>query len=317
MSGPSISIIIPNYNHAQYLQRSVGALLCQSVLPSEIIVADDASTDNSIEVLEGLAKQNSIVRICRNERNLGVNVSMNRALTFARGDYVGFFPADDESRPGLIENVARMFRQYPNAGLCSGISEWRCTATGLRWYNGGGMPKTHCYLTPNEMVKLSRRGRLAINNQNVVFRRSAFVEAGTWLPELKWFTDWFADCVIGFRHGMCHIPEVLANFYLHPNSYYNSTAHAHAERRAVMAKILDHLESDKYAAVAPLIRDSGFMGHFGWQMLRLVASRPKRWQFLTPAFLRQAAKRSAEIVGRRYFPDWLAKFCLKTFYRRG
>src|SRR5438477_6770626 len=159
MNDPRISIIIPNYNHAQYLKRSVGALLTQSVLPSEIIVADDASTDNSLQVLEELAGQSSLVRICRNERNLGVNASMNRALTFARGDYVGFFPADDESRPGLVENVVRMFRQYPNAGLRSGISEWRCTATGLTWYNGGGMPNQHCYLTPAEMVKLSQRGR--------------------------------------------------------------------------------------------------------------------------------------------------------------
>ena len=317
MSEPCISIIIPNYNHAQYLPRSVGALLKQSVLPSEIIVADDASTDNSLEVLEALAKQSPIVRISRNERNLGVNATMNCALTLARGDYVGFFPADDESRPGLIENVVRMFRQYPNAGLCSGISEWRCTATGLRWYNGGGMPKHHCYLTPADMVKLSRHGRLAINNQNVVFRRSAFVEAGTWLPELRWFTDWFADCVVGFRHGMCHIPEVLANFYLHPNSYYNSTAHAHKERRAVMAKILDHLESKKYADVTPLIRESGFMGHFGLQMVKLVVSKRKYWPFLTPAFIRQAGKRSAEVIGRRYFPDCLTRLCLKIFYGQG
>jgi hypothetical protein len=115
---------------------------------------------------------------------------------------------------------------------------------------------------------------------------------------------------------MCHVPEVLSNFYLTPGSYYNAKAGAHQERRVVMERILEYLESDRFADVAPLIRQSGFMGHFGWPMVKLALSKRKYWQFLTPGFVGQAGKRTAEIVGRRYFPDWLAKFCLRVFYGR-
>jgi hypothetical protein len=178
------------------------------------------------------------------------------------------------------------------------------------------MPSTACYLTPAEMVRLSKQGRLAINNQNTVYKKSALMEAGGWIPELHWFSDWFADCAVGFRYGMCHVPEVLSNFYLNPGSYYNATARAYAERRVVLRKILDFLESERFADVAPLVGASGFMGVFGWQMMRVILANRKHWKYLTPAFVRQAGKRSAEVVGRRFFPDWLAQFCLKTFYGR-
>ncbi len=316
MSDPCISAIIPNFNHAKFLPRSVGSFLNQPLLPSEIIVVDDASTDNSLDVLNALAQQHPLIRVLHNPKNLGVNASMNRAMEQARGDYVLFTAADDEVRPGVFEHATRMFRTHPQAGLCSGIAEWRCTTTGQIWYNGGRMPDRPCYLTPAEMVALSKRGRLAINNQNTVYKKSALQEAGGWIPELHWFSDWFADCAVGFRYGMCHVPEVLSNFYLHPNSYYNATARAHAERRPVMGHVLRLLESDQFADIAPLVRASGFMGGFGWPMVRVMLSRRQYWKYLTPCFLRQAAKRSAERIGRRVLPEWLAQICLKAFYGR-
>jgi hypothetical protein len=60
---------------------------------------------------------------------------------------------------------------------------------------------------------------------------------------------------------------------------------------------------------------SGFMGHFGWPMMKLALSKRKYWQF-HPRVRRAGGKRTAEIVGRRYFPDWLAKFCLRFYGRR-
>jgi len=317
MSDPCISAIIPNFNHAKFLPRSVGSFLNQPLLPAEIIIVDDASTDNSLQVLEALAAQHPIIRVLRNERNLGCNATVNRTIELAKGDYVLFTAADDEIRPGVFEHATRMLRAYPQAGLCSGICEWRCTMTGQSWYNGGRMPDKACYLTPSEMVGLSKQGRLAINNQNTVYKKSALMEAGGLIPELHWFSDWFMDCAVGFRYGMCHVPEVLSNFYLYPGSYYNANANAHKERRVVMERVLDYLESDRFADIAPLVADSGSMGNFGWPMLKLVAGSRKHRRFLTSAFIRQTARRSAEIVGRRFFPDWLAKFCLKTFYGRG
>src|SRR5690348_8465362 len=113
MSEIVISAIIPNFNHAQYLPRSVASFLNQPVLPSEIILVDDCSTDNSLEVMAELAKKSPLIRIMRNEKNMGVNASMNRAMEQAKGNYVLFTAADDEIRPGVFEHATRMLRAHP------------------------------------------------------------------------------------------------------------------------------------------------------------------------------------------------------------
>jgi glycosyltransferase involved in cell wall biosynthesis len=308
-----ISVIVPNYNHAQFLPRCLSALLQQSVPPSEIIVVDDGSTDHSLEVLHSFAEKHPNVRLYSNERNLGVHRTMNRGLYLARCDYVFFSAADDEVRPGLLEHSIRILRAHPEAGLCSGICEWRCGSSGLTWHLGAAMPKQPCYLSPAEMIALSRRGRLVISGPSAVFKKSALVEAGGWIPELRWFCDFFGAYVVGFRQGMCHVPEVLANFNLNPTSYYH-TARSRAERRTVIEHLLQFLESEQYADVAPLILESGVLGTFGWPMLRVTLSRRKHWQVLNLAFLRRAARRCAEVIGRRLFPNWLARICLKAFY---
>ncbi|MBE7502475.1 MAG: glycosyltransferase family 2 protein [Verrucomicrobiales bacterium] len=313
---PSVSVVIPNYNHARYLPRSLNAFLRQSVRPVEIVVVNDGSTDQSLEVLQELARQHPVIEVLDNERNLGVVPSMNRGLARARGDYVLFAAADDEVRSGLLERSLTLLRAHPQAGLCSSRSEWRCEASGLAWTFGAGMPGEAGYLTPEAMVALGRRGRLAISGPNTLFRRTALVEAGGWVPELRWYCDFFGAYVVGFRHGMCHLPEVLAEFNLSAGSYYH-TARDAGERRAVLVWMLDLLLAESCGDVRPRIRDSGILGTLGTPLLRVVLGRPAYRGFVNVPLLRQVARRGAEVLGRRWFPAWFARWCLRVFYGRG
>lgn len=314
MNEASLSVIVPNYNHARFLPRCLDALLRQSGPVCEILVVDDASTDDSRAVLADFAEAHPLLRVHLNERNLGVNTTMNRALHLARGEYVFFTAADDEVRPGLFEKSLRLLRAHPQAGLCTGLCEWRRTESGLSWVMGAGMPKEPCYLSPADMVALGRSGRLMISNPSTIYRKTALLEVGGWKPELRWFTDWFGAFTVGFRHGICHVPEVLSTFNLSPTSYYHS-AQSREERRAVMLRLLQILESEAFADVAPRIGQSGILGAFGWPMLQLVARHPAHRRFLTGAFIRRTGRRCAEVAGRRFFPGWLERWCLKAFYR--
>ena len=85
----SVSVIVPVYNHAALLQRSLEALAAQTKMPDEIIVIDDASSDCSHEVAkEFAARLSSCARykVLRNDTNLGVNRTLNRGLTIAAGE---------------------------------------------------------------------------------------------------------------------------------------------------------------------------------------------------------------------------------------
>src|SRR5438874_13780530 len=95
MNAAPLSVVVPNYNHWEHLPRCLQALLNQSLQPAEIIVIDDASTDNSREVIEHFSQRHPVVRAYRNEQNQGVIYGANRGIELARNDYLYFAPADD------------------------------------------------------------------------------------------------------------------------------------------------------------------------------------------------------------------------------
>ena len=83
MPSTDLSLILTNYNHARYLPQSISAVLSQSVRPKEFIILDDASTDDSLQVLEAFAARDPIIRLVRNERNRGVCATIQRGIGLA------------------------------------------------------------------------------------------------------------------------------------------------------------------------------------------------------------------------------------------
>lgn len=98
---PVISVIITSYNYAHYLAESVSSVLSQDVPSLELIVVDNASTDNTEEVIAPFLSDPR-VRYYRNETNIGLTPNHNRALALVRGSYVNFVSADDRMLPGHL-----------------------------------------------------------------------------------------------------------------------------------------------------------------------------------------------------------------------
>ena len=80
-----LSIVIPTHNRADLLRACLASVVQHAPSGTEVIVVDDASKDNSLEILEAFTQKHSIIRLCRNERNLGVCETMNRGLALAQG----------------------------------------------------------------------------------------------------------------------------------------------------------------------------------------------------------------------------------------
>ena len=107
-----ISVIIPLYNKAKEIRRTLASVARQSVQPLEIIVVDDGSTDGSAEIVE--AMNMPLVRLVR-QQNRGVSAARNRAMTIARGEWVALLDGDDCWESGYLANVERMIASYPFA----------------------------------------------------------------------------------------------------------------------------------------------------------------------------------------------------------
>src|SRR5262249_11454388 len=108
---PRVSVVIPNYNYARYLPERLATISRQSLPVYEIIVLDDASTDDSVEVVERLEAELDIdIRVVRNAANSG-SVFRQWALgvRLVRGDYVWLAEADDLADPDFLRMVLPAF----------------------------------------------------------------------------------------------------------------------------------------------------------------------------------------------------------------
>jgi glycosyltransferase involved in cell wall biosynthesis len=107
---PSVSVVIPARNRERTLRRAIESALQQTIQDIELIVVDDASNDNTVEVAQELARSDSRVRLIHNTNKQGAQAARNIGARVANGDWLNFFDSDDFMLPTSMEmrlNVAR------------------------------------------------------------------------------------------------------------------------------------------------------------------------------------------------------------------
>lgn len=169
-----VSVIMPNYNHASYLKQRVDSILAQDYPEFEIILLDDASTDDSAAILSEYAKHPKVKTFLHSETNSGNPfVQWQRGLKEATGEYVWIAESDDLAEPTLLSRlVAELEQKHATLAFCH--SQW-IDADGApiarsrdpRWDDDFSMPG-------DTFVRRYLLGYCSICNASaVVFRREA------------------------------------------------------------------------------------------------------------------------------------------------
>jgi glycosyltransferase involved in cell wall biosynthesis len=114
---PLVSIAIPSYNYARFIERSIRSAMSQTYENIEIIVSDNASTDDSVEIIARLAAADRRIRFTVNETNVGVFENFNLACDACTGVYIVFLSADDIMFPHHISNAVEYYRTHPECDL--------------------------------------------------------------------------------------------------------------------------------------------------------------------------------------------------------
>lgn len=110
-----VSVIVPNYNHAQYLDIRLKSILAQTYTDFEIIILDDNSIDNSKEIIKRYEKDVHISHIICNKTNSGSPfIQWNRGFQYAKGDLIWIAESDDCCEPTFLENVVAEFERNSN-----------------------------------------------------------------------------------------------------------------------------------------------------------------------------------------------------------
>ncbi len=115
---PTVSVIIPNYNHADYLRKRVETVMAQTYTNFEVLLLDDASTDGSLHVIEALLKEYPTIQFYANKKNTGSPFAQwNKGVELAKGKYLWIAESDDYCAPTLLQTLVETIEQEENIAL--------------------------------------------------------------------------------------------------------------------------------------------------------------------------------------------------------
>ena len=92
---PLINIIMPAYNCERYIEKAIESVIAQTYQSWELIVIDDGSKDNTIKIVEKIVNREKRIKFYKNEKNIGVSETRNRAISIANGEWIAFLDSDD------------------------------------------------------------------------------------------------------------------------------------------------------------------------------------------------------------------------------
>ena len=285
---PTVSVVLPNYNHARFIGKSLNALAAQTRPPDEIIVIDDASTDDSIAVIESFGDTLPQLQLLRNERNMGVNHTLNRGFGEARGSHILSSAADDWIEPDFVARMSEAVARYPEGRIC--VSDYvqyfeadqrlvhhQSDSDLSSWY-AADHPQ---YFAPDAFGRLLDRGFVWLPVNASLIERSALLAIGGFDPHLRWHADWFAIYTLAFRYGFTIVPEPLSVFRVASETYSGAGMRDPRQQHDVCEAILDKLNEPEFADIREaLCHHPAALSTFFRPLVHVLAQRPREWPYL-------------------------------------
>jgi glycosyltransferase involved in cell wall biosynthesis len=251
---PRVSIVVPNYNYARYLDERLQTLLNQTLGDFELIITDDASTDDSRMIIERYT-HDPRVRAIYFDRNSGsAYPRWNDAARECRGEFLLFAGADDKCEPTFLERLVGVLDANPGVGLVY-AQVWITDAGGKRlfekqywnrpehWatdYVNDGRDECRTYMSLHCTIPTA---------SSVLLRRSLFEAVGPFDVSLPLCADWLLYARIAQNADIAYVAEPLVDFRTHPQT-----------ARSAAAKSL-RLVDDSYRVATYIATTSGLDRH--------------------------------------------------------
>ncbi|MFZ7094178.1 glycosyltransferase family 2 protein [Primorskyibacter sp. 2E233] len=229
---PSVSVILPVYNRLESLALAMRSVLDQSFGDLELIVADDASSEDVGAVVKGF--NDPRVRYVRRESNGGAAAARNTGISLARGRYIAFQDSDDLWLPGKLERqVALLESQPPEVGVVVGAkilygrdNEYNFGVGRVAYAPPAGRWLT---LEEDQLQRSLLENRISL--QNAVFRRKAMPDEPMFDLVARANVDWIFTVRLTQRTKIFEDPEPVVFSYISADSVSTN------RRRALMGRI--------------------------------------------------------------------------------
>jgi glycosyltransferase involved in cell wall biosynthesis len=226
-----VSVAIATYNRAAMVRQAIEAALDQTRPPDEIVVADDASTDSTWEVLRELAAGDPRVRIFRRERNSGGVENWSFAIGKTTGDYLAWCSDDDRFTPGHLEASIEYLETHPEVGLVHAgfVDVLETSGTTHRVVRPLRFPGARIVGQRDLLGYLARYYDWPFHPSTLVLRRVVWERVGPFNPGYALAdTDWFVRAVEQFPSAMLARHGVYNR--RHPGNWSNRLGSARMQR---------------------------------------------------------------------------------------
>jgi len=218
---PKVSVIIPTYNRAKLLPRTINSVLNQTFQDFELIIVDDGSTDNTKEVIKGFQNKDERIKYVY-QNNQGESGARNTGLRESQGEYVAFLDSDDEWLPEKLEKELELFKRSDRKHLgfvsCNALIK---KGDGIREY------KTPRY--KNNFKELLKRNFIC-SPSSVLIKNKVFNSVGVFDKKLKIGPDWDMWIRIAREYDFDFVPEPLFKYYIHGNNITKTLSLSKKER---------------------------------------------------------------------------------------
>jgi len=221
----TVSVIIPNYNYGRFIAESIQSVLAQTYPIHEIIVVDDGSTDDSIEIIRQFGNKARLIT----QQNQGVGAARNIGVENSSGEFIAFLDADDIWLPTKIEEQLKIFTDK-EVGLVS------CGAREFNSQNG----ETIEILLPDKTEWsaesiLLRRHSINVSGNSIVVRRQTFEKVGGFdnRKQMHPAEDWEFCYRAALAGKVASVSKVLVNYRNHGGNGHLKTPQM--ERALILA----------------------------------------------------------------------------------
>lgn len=212
---PLVSICIPTYNSGKYILETVNSVLNQTWKNLEVLVIDDCSSDNTVEVLHSITDPR--FRLIENEKNLGMTGNWNKCVRSCQGEYVKLIPADDILYPECLAKSVPALIKHPDVTLvCVGTDlindEGTVTGHYMHWPKDG-------VFSGKKIAKASAMWNDFFGNPvSFLFRRADFDAVGGFDETIPYILDFDICMGLAARGNVCFHTEYLTAFRVRKDS---------------------------------------------------------------------------------------------------
>lgn len=249
MTQPLVTVIIASYNHASYIEASVGSVLAQTYPNIELLVIDDGSSDGSAELLQTLQAKHGFELTV--QTNQGLSRTLNDAISRARGSLIVPFGSDDIMFAHRIATQVSYMEGKPEVGICSAnieIIDQNGQIMGAREQRKRELPFRR--LDFNDLFLDLKPGPMAAT---LMFRAEALSKVGGFDPEIRLEDLYIELAVARAGYYIDVLGEPLAQYRKHATNTYKNQRFMYENVLKTYAMFKDH---PSYEAVCMKFRNS-------------------------------------------------------------